>query len=177
MKPYRHGDPWQYLFELYDLDWAETIARGRQRAADNAGVANPRIDAARDDIGIHMLGALGEVLAYRTLGLLVDAVYSPSGDSGIDGTWRGRTWSVKTMGPRGRCFILPPTQPSLKADAGLLVQVDEEHTYGEIVAWVKHETFEAYAAPGPIHNGRRLPGRWLSPEHFEPREDLRLARA
>lgn len=129
--------PGQYLLDPY-------ITRAREiEAIREHGKLDWKADASTDARS-HLWGALGELLVADVLGTRVDdtAKYS---DGGVDGTFKGYTYDVKTTGFLHNPFLRVFTKNQHWSDIYILVGVQRDALLAELIGWATAE--EVRSAP------------------------------
>jgi hypothetical protein len=84
----------------------------------------------------HFWGALGELVVAEALGTEVDETAHPdSSDHGVDGTFCGLTYDIKTSSYFSDPVLKVPVTTKEYADIFILVAINQDALIAEIVGW------------------------------------------
>jgi len=150
--------------DRWDLAEVERIARGRNDRKVEAGVRSNKVDAAKGELGAHLMGVRGEYAVGKLFGLPLDEDCWLHGDNGVDLEVAGYTFSVRTRGMNGWDYALMGTDTSeFNTDFGVLVWAPDRNPRSVTVAgWTTKGHFMHNRKPVEYIAGQR---RWaMGPE-------------
>jgi hypothetical protein len=132
----------------WDLPVIHVFALKRQAFKAALGVKSRRIDNSITDFGSHYIGAMGEYVVARELGISIDKAIYLGGDNGVDlHNYHGYTLQVKTIhygGPNPH--IVFPKVSDFKADACIAVQIQTPVTLA-ILGCISRQRFQDMFKP------------------------------
>lgn len=141
----------------WDLPIVYTLALKRQAFKEALGVKSGRIDPNITDFGGHYIGAMGEFVVARQLGIDLDRAIYLGGDDGVDlEKYHGWTLQVKTIyHPTPTPHIAFNQLADFKASVCIAVKVRSPVTLA-ILGAISRQKFTAKHKPCNLKHGDRV---------------------
>lgn len=126
-------------FTMSDKEMALAYEMGTRRNAAKAGVFSKRFGPLPDD-ETHIIGAVGEIAVAKIFGVQPDLAILVGGDGGVDLTYKGWTWDVKTRSQPNSDLLINTDMSDFRADAVVLCWLFVPWKVG-VVGWISRKGF------------------------------------
>lgn len=154
--PLLHPEPLRYSLDAFAIGDILTLTCLRQFHKQANNIPTGRIDPTLTDWGCHFVGAMGEYVVARELGIPVNEEIYLGGDDGVDFVYYGKTLQVKTImygGPDP--WIVFNHLSDFKAWACIPVQIKNPVTV-EILGCISRHRFREIYKPCNLGHGDRV---------------------